>query len=165
MSMQIRTLTETDQPCYTQLWCDALVDHDACFRIAYEDEPLPRIQTQFSDESFTMGVFDSAKLVATVSVERDMRTKLNHKALLFRMFVHSSMAGKGVGRVLINEAIAKAKSMVGLRQLYLTVLANNHKAIHLYSSLGFERFALEPEAVKINDHYVDELQMAYFLSR
>ena len=165
MSVQIRTLVETDNEAYTKLWRDALTEHDAFFRIAHEDEPLPRIQTQFSDESFTLGAFDNAGLVGTVSIERDARAKLKHKALLFRMFVHPRAADQGAGRMLINEAITKAKNIQGLSTLYLTVLASNKRAIHLYSSIGFKGFAHEPEAVKINNDYIDELQMAYFLHR
>jgi GNAT superfamily N-acetyltransferase len=98
-----------------------------------------------------------------VSVERDARKKLRHKALLFRMFVHATSAGHGVGRALVHEAIAQARCIDGVRQLYLTVLDTNERAVHLYSTIGFIAFAHEPESVKIGINFVDELQMVYFL--
>jgi len=162
--MEIRTLQETDKALYSELWRNALLEQDEFFRISIEDEPCPQIQTKFSNESFTLGVFIGGSLVGTVSVERDIRTKLKHKALLFRMFVHPLVAGKGVGKALVNEAISRAKSIPGLRQLYLTVLVVNEKAIHLYTSAGFETFAHEPDSVKINTNFIGELQMVCFIT-
>lgn len=161
--MEIRTLQETDKTLYSELWRNALVEQDEFFRISIENEPLPQIQTKFSNESFTLGAFVNSSLVGTVSIERDLRTKLKHKALLFRMFVHASAAGQGIGKALIKEAIFQAKSIQELRQLYLTVLDTNERAIHLYKSVGFETFAHEPESVKINTKFIGELQMVYFL--
>ncbi len=161
--MEIRTLKETDKALYSELWRNALMEQDECFRISIEDEPSPQIQTKFSSESFTLGAFINSSLVGTVSVERDLRAKLKHKALLFRMFVHDSAAGKGVGKALVKEAISRAKSIQSLKQLYLTVLDTNERALHLYTSLGFETFAHELESVKIKTKFVGELQMAYSL--
>jgi GNAT superfamily N-acetyltransferase len=161
--LKIRTLQESDQAIYSELWRNALTEEDEFFRISIEDEPLPRIQTKFSNESFTLGAFIDSNLVGTVSIECDLRMKLKHKALLFRMFVHASAAGKGVGKALINEAFVYAKNIQGLRQLYLTVLDTNERAIHLYTSVGFKIFAHEPESVKIKTKFVGELQMVCFL--
>ncbi|HCU84351.1 GNAT family N-acetyltransferase [Methylophilus sp. UBA6697] len=162
--MEIRTLQESDKALYSELWRNALVEQDEFFRISIEDEPSPQIQTKFSIDSFTLGAFINTNLLGTVSVERDVRAKLEHKALLFRMFVHPSAAGKGVGKALVNEAISQARSIQGLRQLYLTVLDVNERAIHLYTSAGFETFAHEPESVKIKKKFIGELQMVYFVT-
>ncbi|WP_020183307.1 GNAT family N-acetyltransferase [Methylotenera sp. 1P/1] len=163
-SIHIRRLVETDQGVHAELWRDALIAQDECFRISIEDESLLQIQTVFTNESFTLGAFIGSNLIGTVSVERDWRKKLKHKALLSRMYVHRTAAGKGVGKALVNEAISQAKSIQGLRQLYLTVLEVNERAIHLYTSAGFETFAHEPESVKINNKFIDELQMVYFVT-
>jgi hypothetical protein len=66
---------------------------------------------------------------------------------------------------LVNEAISQVRSTQGLRQLYLTVLDVNNKAIHFYKTAGLEMFAHEPESVKIKDKLIDELQMVCFLTR
>lgn len=162
--MEIRKLQEKDNTLYSELWRNALREQDEFFRISIEDEPFPQIQTKFSDESFTLGAFAGNNLVGTVSIERDSRTKLMHKALLFRMFVHPSAASKGIGKILVSEAISQAKSIQGLRQLYLTVLDINERAIHLYTSAGFETFARERESVKIKGEFIGELQMACYLT-
>lgn len=162
--MEIRKLQAADKTFYSELWHNALMEQDEFFRISSEDEPLPQIQTKFTSESFTLGAFINSTLVGSVSIERDIRKKLKHKALLFRMFVRSAFAGCGVGRALVNEAITQAKCIDGIRQIYLTVLDTNERAIYLYSSIGFETFAHEPESVRIGNSFIGELQMVYFLN-
>jgi RimJ/RimL family protein N-acetyltransferase len=81
------------------------------------------------------------------------------------MFVRPDAAGSGLGRALLAAAIDKARSAEGLQQLILTVLATNLRAQSLYGAAGFQQFACEREAVRIGDRFVDELQMALFLSR
>lgn len=157
----VRLLSPEDAAQYSALWRDALVQQADFFRIALADNPEQYIPTHFAEDSYTLGAFDQARLVGSVSVERDFRLKLRHKALLFKMYVHSDFAGRGVGHRLMNEAIRLAASIEGLRQLYLTVLASNERAIRLYRSLGFVEFAHEPDAVNIGDVYIDELQMIY----
>lgn len=155
----IRLLLPSDEAQYSTLWRAALVEQAEYFRIALEDNPAQHLPTHFAADSFTIGAFEQNRLVGSVSVERDFHRKFRHKALLFKMFVHPDVAGQGIGRLLMVEAIQQAGKIAGLRQLYLTVLASNPRAIHLYRSLGFIEFAHEPEAVNIGDIYVDELQM------
>jgi len=156
----IRKLLEADNEQYRALWWHAVTEHAMFFRIAAEDDATKFIPTRFSDDSFTVGAFIDERLVGIVSVERDARKKMNHKALVFRMFVHPDAAGRGVGKQLLHEATREATRIKNVRYLYLTVLATNQRAVHLYSSLGFKEFAREVGAVRIDGQYVDELQLA-----
>jgi N6-L-threonylcarbamoyladenine synthase len=52
--------------------------------------------------------------------------------------VAATQRGKGLGRMLMNELIGKAKSL-GSEQVLLEVRADNEAAIALYLSLGFEQ--------------------------
>jgi ribosomal protein S18 acetylase RimI-like enzyme len=157
--MLIRNLSPHDSAAYTALWVDALNRQDECFRISIHDEPAPQIQTTFTPESFTLGAFENDSLMGTVSLQRDNRLKHQHKALLFRMYVQPQAAGKGIGNLLVTETLLQAQKLNALRQVYLTVLADNFRAQHLYKKLGFVEFAREPQAVKVKQSYVDELQM------
>jgi ribosomal protein S18 acetylase RimI-like enzyme len=157
--MLIRHLSPHDSSAYTALWVDALNSQDECFRISIHDEPAPQIQTTFTLGSFTLGAFECDNLMGTVSLQRDSRLKHQHKALLFRMYIHPQAAGKGIGNLLVTETLLQAQKLTELRQVYLTVLANNLRAQHLYKKLGFVEFAREPQAVKIKQTYIDELQM------
>jgi len=159
----IRHLAESDNETYFALWSYAIMEHASYFRIASDDTSTKFIPTRFTADSFTLGAFSDSKLMGVVSVERDARKKMNHKALVFRMFVHPDAAGQGVGRQLLNHAILQMMQLATVRYLYLTVLASNIRAIHLYSSLGFKEFAREPGAVQIGAQFVDELQMSRIL--
>ncbi len=115
-------------------------------------------------DSFTLGAFPcDGELVGTVSFEREARAKLQHKGLLYRMYVCSDAAGAGIGRKLLREVIRRAKTIVGLEQINLTVLASNAKARSLYLSEGFQSFAVEEYGLKIHGQYFEEEQMALHL--
>ena len=161
--MEFRELTPDDHEAYRGLWLYGITEHSAFFRIAPEDDSPMGIPTRFLPDSFTLGAFSGADLVGIVSIERDPRAKARHKALVSRMFVHPGAAGQGVGKALLQQLLSLAKDLGDLRYVYLTVLASNTRAVHLYSSLQFREYARELGGVLIGDHYVDELQMAHQL--
>ena len=169
----IRPLGPDDASQYRALWRRGIVDMAECFRISPDDAGACDLPTRGADDSFTLGAFidgaliDGAlvdgALVGVVSMEREALRKLRHKALVFRMFVDPQAAGAGLGRALIERLIDDAQRVGGLRQLHLTVLATNTRAIALYRSLGFTEFAREPDAVDIDGRFVDELRMVRLL--
>jgi len=161
--MEIRELEETDNPKFRKTWIEALTKQEKYFRTSIDDDLKPNIPTYFSKDSFTLGAFSNNDLVGLLSVTRDIKVKLSHKALLFGMYVSPSVAGKGLGKQLLDEAILRAKSNNNIHQLYLTVLTSNTRAINLYSSAGFEVFATEPKSVNIQGQYLDEYQMVLFV--
>jgi RimJ/RimL family protein N-acetyltransferase len=114
---------------------------------------------------FTLGAFEGGALIGVVSVAREQGAKLRHKALLSRMFIHPEAAGLGLGKLMLHETIMLAVSVPDLRQIYLTVLETNEPAQRLYAAAGFRSYSHEPDAVKIGDAYVAELQMVRFLRR
>ena len=160
---EIRTLQPNDDDAYRALWLFGITEQPAYFRVAPSDESPHGIPTHFRPDSFTLGVFSGSDLVGVVSIERDTRAKLRHKALVFRMFIHPRAASQGIGRALLEHAIYLAQDLSGLKYLYLTVLASNTRAIHLYTALNFHEFAREHGGVLIGDQYIDELQMSYQL--
>ncbi|MFT7285993.1 MAG: GNAT superfamily N-acetyltransferase [Halieaceae bacterium] len=159
----VRQLSPEDTDGYGAMWADAVENHPTFFRSTLSDDPSGRIPTRFRVDSFTLGAFDGEALIGILSLDRDTRIKLCHKAFISRMFVKPGCAGKGVGRLLLREAVRQAGDVVELRQLYLTVLDTNNLAKSLYLSEGFEKFSHEPQAVFIEGHYVDECQMMLIL--
>ncbi len=161
--IEIRKLEPDDTEAYRALWLYGITEHSTFFRIAPDDDLPMGIPTRYKPGSFTLGAFTGQKLTGIVSFERDLRSKTRHKGLISRMFIHPDAAGQGAGRELLKHLIYLANDLGDLRYLYLTVLASNTRAIHLYSSLQFREFAREPGAVLINGSYIDELQMAHQL--
>ena len=72
------------------------------------------------------------------------------------MYVAPSMRGSGIGKSLLLELVAKAKSCTGLEQINLAVISDNEIAKKLYKSLGFEVYGVEHNALKYNGQYFDE---------
>jgi len=159
----IRPLGPDDASQYRALWRRGIVDMAECFRISPDDAGACDLPTRGADDSLTLGAFIDGALVGVVSMEREALRKLRHKALVFRMFVDPQAAGAGLGRALLERLIDDAQRVDGLRQLHLTVLATNTRAIALYRSLGFTEFAREPDAVDIDGRFVDELRMVRLL--
>lgn len=161
----IRPLTPADDAAYRQLWGIAITEHAGHFRVEPGDDTPPGIPTAFADDSWTLGAFEADRLVGIVSVARERFAKLRHKALLSRMFIHPDHAGSGLGKALLHEALICATRVPDLRQVWLTVLETNEPAQRLYASAGFRSYSHEPEAVRIGDRFVAELQMVRFLRR
>ena len=89
--------------------------------------------------------------------------KARHKGVLFGMYVRPEARGTGMGRALVARVIECATTMV--EEITLTVGADNASAIRLYERAGFERYALEHRALKVDGQYHDEAMMALKLGQ
>lgn len=80
--------------------------------------------------------------------------------------VDAGSRGHHVGRHLVEQAIAAARTSGYRAMQFNLVVATNASAIHLYSSLGFEIIAREPEAFHWRgERYVDAYVFHRFLDR
>ena len=66
----------------------------------------------------------------------------------------------GIGRRLVDEALAAARRMQGIEIINLTVTADNLPAVRLYSRQGFQSFGRETRAVKRPAPTLDKLHVA-----
>ena len=65
-------------------------------------------QIQLND-SFTYGAFENKELVGIITLYKDELNKLSHRAHIGAMYVSPSKRNLGIGKVLMEEAINKAK--------------------------------------------------------
>jgi L-amino acid N-acyltransferase YncA len=72
------------------------------------------------------------------------------------MYVPREMRRKGIGKALLEAAIAYAKTLSGLEQINLSVVLTSREARHLFISLGFETYGVERNALKLGDQYFDQ---------
>lgn len=89
---------------------------------------------------------DEERIVGRLSLARDIHLASRHVADLGLM-VAASHRRRGVGRALLDQAVAWAES-VGVQKLELHVFPWNEPAIALYETFGFEREGLR------KGHYV-----------
>ncbi|HZS02139.1 MAG TPA: GNAT family N-acetyltransferase [Chloroflexota bacterium] len=167
--MEIRQLTHADAAEYRQLRLRGLREDPEAFGTTYDEElarPLTLIQERLrgSAGGFTLGAFDGT-LIGVVTLVREVRAKSRHRATVIGMYVAAEVRGRGVGRALLVAACARARQIDGLEQLHLAVVTTNAPARHLYRSLGFQAYGLEPRALKLGDRYWDEELMVLYLRR
>lgn len=164
--MMIKTITqESEIRAYYDLLIRAISEEPQFFRISPTDMEGEVFPTQDTFESFTLGAFnDEGELVGTVGFKRDLFVKVKHKGLIFRMYVSEKSKGHGLGRKLLQALIERAKQGESLRQLYLTVVSTNQRAINLYLSEGFELYSREKGSIKMAENeFVDEDSMIKYL--
>lgn len=164
----VRRLTSPDALSLRQLRLDALIETPESFGSSYEEEhtlTLEDIKEWItpSDDGAMLGVFVDEALAGMVGVGRQRKLKMRHKAHIWSMYVAPAERGRGLGRLLMQAAIAHARTMRGIRQVQLSVTANNTAAALLYASLGFVEYGREREALCVNGQLYDETLMALAL--
>lgn len=162
--MQIRRLTPTDAAAYQALRLQSLRASPGSFSSSVEEEqgtPLATIAEHLSPASGRnmLGAFVEQELVGMVGLGRVRSRKEAHKAVIRSMAVAEAHRGKGIGRQLMTEVLALARTMPGLRQVNLVVTVRNTPAVALYQSLGFTAFGMEPDSLLVGDVLYDDLHM------
>lgn len=87
------------------------------------------------------------------------RAKARHKATLFGMMVPEAARGRGIGRALVEAALALARARGGVLLVNLTVTEGNAAAQALYERCGFVAFGVEPLAVAVDATFVAKTHM------
>ncbi|RHW38103.1 GNAT family N-acetyltransferase [Neobacillus notoginsengisoli] len=158
--MEIRRIVPEDAEQYRRLRLDALKEHPEAFAVSYEEErayPLDFFKERFSeDNATTFGAFDGEKLAGVVTLVREAKSKLSHRANIFAMYVAPEYRRAGVGKKLLAEAIRKAKQLEGVTHLYLSVTSTNLPAKKLYESIGFTTYGIDRHALKIGGQVFSE---------
>ncbi len=164
--MDIRLITDADVAAYRALRLEALRTNPAAFGADYEElqaRPLEaeaaRLRENAPPDHFILGAWDGDALSGMVGMRRNLGVKVRHKAMIWGVYVTPSARGRGVGRALMEAAIARARTIAGLEQLLLAVAAGNPAARALYLALGFVPYGQEPRALHLGDRYLDEEMM------
>ncbi len=82
---------------------------------------------------------------------------LTHKALLWGMYAVPQARGSGAADAIMHAMLGFSAKHV--RQVQLTVMSDNARAIRFYERHGFETYAVEPQAVRRGETLADETLM------
>ena len=168
--MDVRTLDSGDVAAFRALRLAALRECPTAFSSSYEEEcdiPLAQQAQRMvpDDDHAIFGAFDGDTLVGTIGLYRETRRKLAHKAVIWGVYVVPAFRSRGLGRLLLERALAHAKSMSDLLQVTLGVNTANAAAIALYESAGFESFGLERGFLRVDGVLYDELHMGLSIAK
>ena len=166
--MEIRPLTADDAVSYQGLRLMALTECPTAFASSHQEEcqrPIEQIPTFLSGshERVILGAFSDRTLIGIVGIGREAQLKQRHKAFIRGMYVAPSHRSNGVGRLLLNAALAIAQDWPEITLVTLVVTVGNHAAMALYRSLGFKAYGREPRALLVDGTYHDDIFMSRFL--
>lgn len=152
---------------YRCIRLEALQNHPEAFGSSYEEEkefPLEKFAEKFMEESsLTFGAFENDQLYGVLTLVLEQKNKLKHRANIYAMYVSPKKRRHGIAKNLMLEAINKARCIKGVEQLHLAVVSTNTPAQKLYTSLGFETYGVDKQALKVGHLYFDEKLMVLFL--
>lgn len=168
-----RPLGLADAPAFQALRLEALELHPESFVPTIDEERSvdpTAIAARFRNDwisggNFIIGAFAFGWLAGAVGVRQWPRHKVRHKATVWMLYTRSGVRGQGIGRELLQRAIAQCRHDPDLEQLYLSVGSESEAARRLYLSAGFRPYGVEHQAMKLDDRYVDVELMAMPVSR
>ena len=160
-----RRLDQTDASALIALRLQVASLNEVAMGASYAEEqsrPVQSFLDQLAPEgpSAIFGAFAGTELVASAGVLRSSRLpSSSHKAVMWGVVVSPSQRQKGYGRSVVGAALRHAFA-TGVRRVNLAVYIPNEAAVNLYSSMGFEQYGREPQALFLGGQFYDAQLMS-----
>jgi GNAT superfamily N-acetyltransferase len=156
MPIEIRQLGPDDAAAFKSVRLQGLRESPEAFGSTYEEEvesPLDVVATRLERASappmrVVLGAFADHALVGIVGCYQEAKVKVQHKAVIWGMYVSPEARGQGLGRRLLESAVAEARAWPNVERVTITVVERVRRARALYLSAGFELFGREPDALR-----------------
>jgi ribosomal protein S18 acetylase RimI-like enzyme len=170
--VSIRLIHEHDVAAFQALRLRGLQESPDAFGATYDEfmqeAPATILERTLPKESFpekfVLGAFDAENaFVGVVGCYRESRQKSRHKAWVWGMYVAPEVRGQGIGKQLMQALLSRCATISGIEQIHLGVVTTNVAARHLYETLGFRVYGVEPHALKDGERYLDEAFMSLLL--
>ncbi len=121
-----------------------------------EEEVITRFARAVTSAMY-VGKVDG-KIICIGTLSANAKSRFSHNAEI-GISVLRDFWGKGIGKFLMNLLIDFAKSTGHIKNLVLSVIAENERAISLYKSLGFIEVGRLSKYFFVNGKYLDEITM------
>lgn len=165
--ISLRWLTEADDQMRAEIHA---VVHDVVASggaVGYHEPPtLERIsqwldgvlkQARDNNAAFAAAMVDG--VVRAVGLWRRGGTAVfQHRAEIQQIMAHPGARGLGLGKLVVGGLIDRARE-AGIETVMLGVRGNNHGAIELYESLGFQEYGRMPNAIAVGNERWDAVDM------
>lgn len=148
----IRRLVAADAAAFHALRLEAMTAEPESFGTDILEEQarsLDRVAATLTDTAVFGAFVDGQGLCAMAGFSRFSALRERHKGRVWSMYVRDAVRGRGLGGRLLDQVIAHARDEVEVLQL--VVVSTNAPAVALYESRGFQRWGLEPFALRLAD--------------
>ena len=144
---------------FQKLRLEALQECPDNFASSFEEEVKNTEEKliKILDDNYIIGAFDHDDLIAMVAFYKLNLRKIEHKGIIWGLYLKKTYRSNGIASELLNEIIKHARSNV--LQVQLSVNTKNIKAINLYKKHGFIIYGTELESIKIGNNFHDEYLM------
>jgi ribosomal protein S18 acetylase RimI-like enzyme len=162
-ALEIRQAVPSDARAFLAFW-KAIVAEERFVRTEEVTTPVRAYRRRFrgrSDMETDIVAYDGDRLVGHVTVQRERHPVTHHVASL-AIAVAADMRGRGIGRRLMDEAIAWS-TRAGIEKLVLSVYPHNEAALALYRSVGFVEEGKLARHSRKSYGYEDEILMAAWI--
>ena len=155
--LEIRLMREADLQAYKALRDAMLARHEEAFTsdaAAERGRDAESYRSRLSGAGhclFTLLAWDGPQLLGALSAERDSRAKIRHIAHIVGMMVDEAAQGRGLGRALMQAALALLAQDEALQLVTLSVTRSNRPARRLYERCGFARYGRLEGAIVLPD--------------
>ncbi len=156
----IRLLTKDDWQTWKTIRLEALKNAPEAFGSSYDEEADQSDDDvkSYLSRNTIFGAFIGSELVGCAGYFTLQQIKMQHRGVLYSLYVRPTHRGKGIANRLIETVINHAKSRV--IQLHVTCVTSNPTALRLYQKHGFIIYGTEPHSLKIGNVFYDEYLMA-----
>lgn len=89
--------------------------------------------------------------------------KRSHIAMIISVATDARHRGLGLQKALIRLAVDHCRSFPEIRQVHISVNAENAAALAVYEGAGFVAWGREPRAIRTESGFHDEIHMAMML--
>lgn len=165
MPITYRKLLPADGAAYRATRLQCLQEFPGSFGSTYAEEVQKeklffetQIEAQHPD-NFMMAAFDGDDCIGLCGFVRESKVSARHRGHIIQMCVLSSHQGKGIGRGLIEHALADAFEQDGLEHICLGVVSDNIAANRLYEQMGFVEYGLLPGYMQVDGRMIDSRLM------
>jgi RimJ/RimL family protein N-acetyltransferase len=143
---------------------EALAAEPLAFGATVQDDlalDTAHVERSLADPSTAaiFAAFAARAPVGMVGLVRMTREKVQHRALVWGMFVRPAYRGRGLAAMLLEAAVSHARGWSGVRQVQLSVTAPSAAARRLYERAGFTVWGCEPRALGWQGTFVDEYHL------
>jgi len=158
MRLEIRAVSPNEAEDFRALRLRGLEESPEAFGTAYEEyvtQPIEDIAARLIPTtapygSVVIGAYLDGTLVGVAGCVQQSRVKTRHAATIWGMYVAPEARGHGVGRQLLERAIAEAQTWPGVERVTITVVERATAARALYIGAGFQPFGREVDALRQN---------------